>query len=245
MHGDTVMQGLDSLAVRAKEYYNAGARFAKWRSPFTVDMAQGRPTDVAIAANMTDLARYALICQSEGLVPIVEPDVSLVGSHTLEEAVAVNVKIHSLLYKSMLEHGVYMGGATVKTNIVNPGKDCTIKYTVDEIGQANVFFLEQCMPTSIRGVNYLSGGQSLSQALGRLDAINRAAKKRGGLPFNLSFSWSQALQLPLLELCSKPGGALKVEEMAEEYVKELKMAALAAKGELECGQSGGDHVPKE
>lgn len=74
-NGDTVMQGLDSLAVRCKEYYQAGARFAKWRSPISIDMEKGRPTSLAIRANMQDLARYALICQSEGLMPIVEPDI--------------------------------------------------------------------------------------------------------------------------------------------------------------------------
>jgi fructose-bisphosphate aldolase class 1 len=78
-NGDTVMQGLDSLAVRCKAYYSAGARFAKWRSPLVIDKEKGRPTDLAIRANMQDLARYALICQSEGLMPIVEPDVRYVG----------------------------------------------------------------------------------------------------------------------------------------------------------------------
>jgi fructose-bisphosphate aldolase class I len=100
-NGDTVMQGLDSLAARCKEYYAAGARFAKWRSPLVIDVDKGCPTDLAIRANMHDLARYALICQSEGLMPIVEPDISLSGSHTLEEAVDVNIRVQSELFKAM------------------------------------------------------------------------------------------------------------------------------------------------
>jgi fructose-bisphosphate aldolase class I len=100
-NGDTVMQGLDSLADRCKEYYAAGARFAKWRSPLVIDTEKLCPTDLAIKANMHDLARYALICQSEGLMPIVEPDISLSGSHTLEEAIDVNIRVQSELFKAM------------------------------------------------------------------------------------------------------------------------------------------------
>ena len=116
-NGDTVMQGLDSLNVRAKEYYDAGARFAKWRSPLVIDTAQGCPTDLAIRANMHDLARYALICQSEGLMPIVEPDISLSGTHTLEEAVDVNIRVQAELFKAMIDHGVFMDGSTLKPNV--------------------------------------------------------------------------------------------------------------------------------
>ena len=115
--GSTVMQGLDSLAARLEEYKKAGAVFAKWRSPLTIDEASGQPSDLVIEANMTDLARYALVCQDVGLVPIVEPDVSLSGSHTLEAAVAINTKIQSVLYRAMLEHGVFMEGAILKASV--------------------------------------------------------------------------------------------------------------------------------
>lgn len=87
------MQGLDSLADRCREYRRAGARFAKWRSPLTIDIKTGQPSDLVISANMKDLARYALICQDEGLVPIVEPDIGLKGCHDLETAVAINIKV--------------------------------------------------------------------------------------------------------------------------------------------------------
>lgn len=236
--GDTVMQGLDSLAVRCKEYYDNGARFAKWRSPLVIDMAKGCPTDLAIRANMQDLARYALICQSEGLMPIVEPDISLSGSHTLEEAVDVNIRVQSELFKAMIDHGVYMEGSTLKPNIVNPGKDCTKSYTVEEIAEANIFVFEQSFPVAMKGANYLSGGQSLETAAARLSAINRANKKG---PWNLSFSWSQALQLPLLELC-RGKGELQLEEMSKLYVEELKIASAAAFGQWEGNPGDGDHV---
>lgn len=176
------MQGLDSLAVRCKEYYKAGARFAKWRSPMVIDVSAGRPTNLAINANMQDLARYALICQSEGLMPIVEPDVSLAGTHTLEEAVDVNIRVQSELFKAMLDHGVFMAGSTLKPNIVNPGKDCPISYSIREIAEANIFVLKQSFPVAMKGANYLSGGQTLTEAASRLNAINQI---KGNCPWNL------------------------------------------------------------
>mmetsp|Transcript_23687 Transcript_23687/g.26137 ORF Transcript_23687/g.26137 Transcript_23687/m.26137 type:complete len:355 (+) Transcript_23687:48-1112(+) len=235
--GDTVMQGLDSLNVRCKEYYEGGARFAKWRSPLVIDMSKGCPTNLAIKANMQDLARYALICQSEGLMPIVEPDVSLTGTHTLEEAIDVNIRVQSELFKAMVDHGVYMAGSTLKPNIINAGRDCPTSYSVEEIAAANIFVLEQSFPVAMKGANYLSGGQSLEDAAARLSAIN---KNKGNGPWNLSFSWSQAIQLPVLALC-KGKGELQLEEMSKLYVDELKIASAAAKGEWDGKAGDGDH----
>jgi len=237
-NGDTVMQGLDSLNVRCKEYYAAGARFAKWRSPLVIDMEKKCPTDLAIKANMQDLARYALICQSEGLMPIVEPDISLTGTHTLEEAVDVNIRVQSELFKAMIDHGVYMAGSTLKPNIVNPGRDCPDSYTVEEIAEANIFVFEQSFPVAMKGCNYLSGGQDLTSAAARLSAINKANKKG---PWNLSFSWSQALQLPLLDLCKGKDG-FQLEAMSKLYVENLAIAGAAALGEHEFAKGEGDHV---
>mmetsp|Transcript_5049 Transcript_5049/g.5749 ORF Transcript_5049/g.5749 Transcript_5049/m.5749 type:complete len:380 (-) Transcript_5049:1034-2173(-) len=239
-NGDTVMQGLDSLAVRCKEYYEGGARFAKWRSPLVIDIEKGCPTDLAIKANMHDLARYALICQSEGLMPIVEPDVSLSGTHTLEQAVDINIKIQAELFKAMIDHGVYMPGTTLKPNIINPGRDCPVSYTVEEIAEANIYVLEQSFPVAMPGANFLSGGQTLEQGAARLSAMN---KVKGNAPWNLSFSWSQAIQLPLLDLC-KGKGELQFDEMSKLYVEELKIASAAALG-AHCWNDGdGDHVGK-
>ena len=171
------MQGLDSLSVRCKEYYDGGARFAKWRSPLVIDIEKGCPTDLAIKANMHDLARYALICQSEGLMPIVEPDVSLSGTHTLEQAVDINIKIQAELFKAMIDHGVYMPGTTLKPNIINPGKNCPVGYSVEEIAEANIYVLEQSFPVAMPGANFLSGGQTLAQGAARLSAMNKVKGK--------------------------------------------------------------------
>eukprot|EP00798_Chlamydomonas_sp_ICE-L_P029708 gene29708-5143_t len=238
-HGSTTMQGLDSLAARLEEYKAAGCVFAKWRSPMVIDEATGQPSDFVIEANMQDLARYALICQDVGLVPIVEPDVSLTGTHTLEAAVAINTKIQSVLYRAMLEHGVFMEGAILKSNIVNPGKSCPQAYTVDEIAQANVDVFRRVMPVAIRTANFLSGGQSLADASARLSVMNQ---KKGNFPVNLSFSWSAALQMPLFALCD---GELKLKEMEELYMHGLKVASAAAKGEITPEGGAGDHKPPQ
>ncbi|WIA16753.1 hypothetical protein OEZ85_013406 [Tetradesmus obliquus] len=235
--GSTHMQGLDSLAARLQEYKDAGAVFAKWRSPMAIDEANGQPSDFVIEANMLDLARYALICQDVGLVPIVEPDVSMAGTHTLESALAINTKIQSVLYRALLEHGVFMEGVILKSNIVNPGRQCPVPYSVDEIAQANVDLFKRVMPIAVRSANFLSGGQSLADAAARLSVMNQ---KKGNLPVNLSFSWSAALQMPLFALCQ---GGLRLPEMEALYLQELAVASAAAKGEYKPKAGEGDHKP--
>jgi len=236
--GATVMQGLDSLAARLKEYKEAGCEFAKWRSPLEIDVEAGQPSDLVIEANMRDLARYALICQAEGLVPIVEPDISLKGAHDLETAVRVNVKVQSELFHQMNLHGVYMEGAILKSNMVNPGKSCPTSYTVDEIAVANLQVFRRCFPTAMVTANFLSGGQSLEDAAARLDAINKHKTARD--PWNLSFSWSAALQMPLFQLCKGKDG-LQLEAMGDLYMKELAIAGAAARGEHTPAAGDGDH----
>ena len=239
--GSTAMQGLDSLAARLTEAKAAGCVFAKWRSPLSIDEATGQPSRLTIEANMRDLARYALICQDVGLVPIVEPDVSLLGTHSLEAAVAINTDIQSLLYRSMLEHGVFMEGCVLKSNIVNPGKRCPTAYSVTEIAQANLDVFRRCMPIAIRSANYLSGGQSLADASARLSVMNQLnAKSARPLSVNLSFSWSAALQMPLFALCN---GSLKLPEMEKLYLQELAVASAAALGKHQPKSGEGDHKP--
>merc|ERR1711865_760520 len=183
--------------------------FAKWRSPLVIDVTQGCPSELAIRANMHDLARYALICQSEGLMPIVEPDISLSGSHTLEQAIQMDIKVQAELFKAMIDHNVYMAGTTLKPNIVNPGRECTESYTVEEIAAANIFVFEQSFP----------------DAAARLSAINQYAQASDtNYPWNLSFSWSAAIQLPVLNLCENSNGKLLLDDMSKLYIEELQIA---------------------
>ena len=135
-----------------------------------------------------------------------------------------------------------MKGALLKPNMINPGKSCPKYYSVEELGKANIVVLRRCMPAAMRGVNFLSGGQSLENAAARLNAINLA---KGNSPWNLSFSWSQALQLPLLDLCKNnpPGSPLPIAEMTALLQKELVIAGAAAAGKFVPQPGQGDHVP--
>jgi len=240
--GETVMQGLDSLAVRLASYREAGCVFAKWRSPLTVDVAAGKPSQLAIEANMVDQARYALICQSEGIVPIVEPDLVLAGTHTLEDAVEVNVRVLNSLFAAMAAHGVHMDGCILNVNMVNAGLGCAdAPYSAEAIADANLRALRRSLPVACRTVNYLSGGQSLADAAARLNAINVLKAARGGdryAPWNLSYSWSAAIQMPLFQLCNDAslerhaGTNLPLKAMATQYVANLKVASAAALGKM-------------
>lgn len=234
--GETCMQGLDSLALRCREYKAAGCSFAKWRSPLQIDVAKGTPSALAIETNMRDLARYALICQAEGLVPIVEPDLVLKGAHALDDAVEANARVNMELFRALADYGVHMEGCVLKTNLVNPGKDCGLAYTVEDIADANLRVLRRVLPVAINSVNYLSGGQTLEEAAARLSAINKLKQRRGGdkyAPWNLSFSWSACIQLPLFQLCKTEqpdASGLPRAKIQELYVANLKIASQAALG---------------
>ena len=146
----------------------------------------------------------------------------------------------------MIQHGVYMEGCTLKPNIVNPGKSCPQAYTVDQIAEANLFVLAQSFPTAMPGLNYLSGGQSLAVAAARLSCINKLKNEdlRGRYPWNISFSWSQALQLPLLNLC-RESKTFDFDRMGFLYVEELRIARDASLGKYDWGFGEGDHIPPE
>lgn len=140
----------------------------------------------------------------------------------------------------MIDHGVYMEGSTLKPNLVNPGKACPTHFTCEQIAQANIDVLTRVFPCAMPGANFLSGGQTLENAAARLSKINQL---KGKAPWNLSFSWSQALQLPMLQLC-KGKGELVLDEMSNLYLEELKIAGAAALGEYTPPEAGaGDHVP--
>jgi len=238
-NSETYMQGLDGLAGRCRGYRAAGCRFAKWRSPLTIDVAAGTPSALAIETNCRDLARYALICQAEGLVPIVEPDLVLKGAHSLEDAVEANSRVLGELVRGLQDYGVHLPGTLLKTNLVRQGRDCATAYTPEAIADANLRVLRRVLPVAIAGVNYLSGGLSLAEGTAILNAMNVLKAKRGGpgyAPWNLSFSWSACIQLPLFDLCKTlPADAsgLPRKEIQELYVKNLSVACASAKGALQ------------
>nr|AZL94427.1 iron ABC transporter substrate-binding protein [Nephromyces sp. MMRI]AZL94428.1 iron ABC transporter substrate-binding protein [Nephromyces sp. MMRI]AZL94429.1 iron ABC transporter substrate-binding protein [Nephromyces sp. MMRI]AZL94430.1 iron ABC transporter substrate-binding protein [Nephromyces sp. MMRI]AZL94431.1 iron ABC transporter substrate-binding protein [Nephromyces sp. MMRI] len=188
-------QGLDGLAQRCSEYYNAGARFAKWRAVLSIDQANGKPSMLAINTAADALSKYAVICQENGLVPIVEPEILSDGSHGIEVCARVTEKVLATLFKSMSDHGVLLEGALLKPNMVTPGVDCPQKEDAATIAFFTVRTLRRTVPPALPGVVFLSGGQSEEEASVNLNAMNAMQPH----PWILSFSYGRALQASCLK----------------------------------------------
>ncbi len=186
--GETITEGLDGLPKRMKEYYELGARFAKWRAVIVID-ADGRPTEGAVRANMAALARYAAICQEADIVPIVEPEVLMDGAHTIERNYAVTEFVLKTLYDELYTHRVWLEGTILKPNMVIPGEDAA-KASPEQVAEWTVKLFKNCVPTAVPGIAFLSGGQSDVEATANLDAI----AKLGPHPWGITFSYGRALQ---------------------------------------------------
>jgi fructose-bisphosphate aldolase class I len=229
---EKVSQGLDGLPERMAEYANKGAKFAKWRSVIAIDT--DIPTDTCIEANGYVLARYARICQEVGIVPIVEPEVLFDGKHTSEECEKVIARTFDALFKQMQKYAVYMPGAILKTSMVLPGKESGTAIDHDDVAERTVRVLHDHVPHEIGGVVFLSGGQTSNDAFINL---NRIAKK-GPHPWGITFSYSRALQDPVLKAWAK--NRSEKEEVKKLFYQQLKFASDASKGELDESQLQGD-----
>lgn len=190
---EVITEGLDGLRDRLTEYAALGARFAKWRAVLRI--GDGCPTTTCIEAHAHALARYAALAQEVGLVPIVEPEVLMDGSHELGRCAEVTVMTLRAVYAELARHRVVLEATLLKPNMVLPGKDCPVQVSDDEIADATVAALRQTVPAAVPGIVFLSGGQTDEQATSRLDALNR----RGPQPWELSFSFGRALQAPVLK----------------------------------------------
>ena len=169
--GETVTEGLDGLRERLAEYYELGARFAKWRAVITI--GDGIPTDACIDANAHALARYAALCQEAGLVPIVEPEVLMDGDNTIETCDDVTGRTLRALYAALYAFDVHLRGTLLKPNMVIAGKGSHVQATTEQIATMTVHNLKRHVPALVPGVVFLSGGQSEVQATANLNAINR------------------------------------------------------------------------
>jgi len=194
--GETVTEGLDGLRERLAEYRELGARFAKWRGVITI--GPGIPTAACIATNAHALARYAALCQEAGIVPIVEPEVLMDGSHTLEQCrVATEATLRAVFIELDLQ-GVQLEGMILKPNMVLPAFDCPQQDTPEQVADATIDTLLRTVPAIVPGIAFLSGGQPGVLASQRLNAMN--ARFKGRLPWAVTFSYSRAVQQPALEL---------------------------------------------
>ncbi len=192
-HGDEkVTEGLDGLRERLAEYAAMGAKFAKWRAVITI--GENMPTSACIEANCHALARYAALCQEAGIVPMVEPEVLMDGTHSLDECYEVTELTLRSLFNQMYEQNVFLEGAILKASMVVSGSGAENRADVGEVARATVECLLNSVPATLAGVVFLSGGQSDEQASAHLDAMNRL----GEFPWPLSFSYGRALQAPAL-----------------------------------------------
>jgi len=187
--GETITEGLDGLRDRLAEYREMGARFAKWRA--VIHIADGLPSRACISANAHALARYAALCHEAGLVPIVEPEVLMDGSHSIERCEEVTSMMLNAVFEALLGQRVALESMLLKPNMIVPGKASLRPASVDDVATVTLRCLRRHVPAAVPGIVFLSGGQSERLATAHLDAINRLAEPK---PWRISFSYGRALQ---------------------------------------------------
>lgn len=190
--GELITEGLDGLSQRLNEYRNLGAKFAKWRAVIKIN--QDLPTQYCIESNAYVLARYASLSQEAEIVPVIEPEVLMDGDHDISVCEKVTSLVLKSVFSQLYNHRVYIEGILLKPNMVLPGKQSSQKTSAQEVAEATVRTLKRVVPAALPGILFLSGGQSPQQATENLNAINGI----GDTPWVLSFSFSRALQEPVM-----------------------------------------------
>jgi len=221
--GDLITQGLDGLAERLQAYKQKGARFAKWREVYAID--KHVPTHHGIEANAEMLARYAAVCQAEGLVPIVEPEVLMDGDHDIERHAEVTEAVQHAVFHALHRHHVALELMILKPNMVLPGKDRR-RAPADEVAEATVKVLRRTVPAAVPSINFLSGGQGPEEATENLNAINRHSPDA---PWNLTISYGRALQQTALHAWM--GKAENIPAAQQALLKRAYLNHLAMLGE--------------
>lgn len=192
---ETATQGLDGLADRAKAFYAQGVRFAKWRA--VLKIGDGMPSDLSINETAHSLARYGSICQQNGLVPIIEPEILQDGAHNIDVCARVSERVFSATMKAMLDHNLIIEGTLLKPNMVTPGAQCPDRNNSAEIAWYTVRTLSRTIVPALPGITFLSGGQSEEEASLNLNAMN--ALTNVAKPWALTFSYGRALQQSVLK----------------------------------------------
>ena len=222
---EKITEGLDGLRERLIEYFNLGAKFAKWRAVITIE--DSIPSDLCINSNAHALARYAALCQENGIVPIVEPEVLMDGEHTIERCYDVTKKTLDVVFNELIAHGVNLKGICLKPNMIIDGTLISKKSSSKTIAEKTISCFKEVVPEDVPGIVFLSGGQTEIEATENLDQMN----KIGNLPWNLSFSYGRALQASALQAWS---GKVENEEIASAtFDHRAKMNSLATLGKWE------------
>lgn len=208
--GEKVTEGLDGLRDRLKEYFQMGARFAKWRA--VIAIGDGIPSRGCIEANANILALYASLCQEAGLVPIVEPEVLMEGTHDLQVCFTVTEQVLRTVFNQLYLQGVMLEGTILKPNMVIPGLSCPKQASIDEVADATIQCLRQSVPAAVGGIAFLSGGQSGELASAHLNAMH--VRYQSKLPWPLAFSFARAIQQPAMEIWDGKDENIKAAQQA-------------------------------
>ncbi|BBN00803.1 fructose-bisphosphate aldolase, class I [Marchantia polymorpha subsp. ruderalis] len=227
--GETATQGLDGLAERCRRYYQQGARFAKWRAVIKVD-SEKHPSSTAIMENAHGLARYAQICQANGLVPIVEPEVTLGdGDYSIERTAYISEKVNSHVFRFLNEYNVILEGILLKPNMILPGLDVPTP-APEEVAKYTVRTMLRSIPAAVPGIHFLSGGMSEEEATLNLNAL----QAYGPTPWSLTFSYGRALQSSTLKIWSG-------KEENWDAAQQRLVALAKANSEAQLGKYTGPH----
>ncbi|XP_029053352.1 fructose-bisphosphate aldolase-like, partial [Osmia bicornis bicornis] len=223
---ENTTEGLDSLQERCIQYKRDGCHFAKWRCTYTI--SESTPSQLAMAANANVLARYASICQSARIVPIVEPEILNTGNHGINRALEVHEDVLSILFRALNEHRVYLEGIILKPAMVLSGIQNTMNCTSQIVAEYTLTALERTVPPAVPAVLFLSGGQSDTDSVLNLNAINTYEGKK---PWTLSFCYGRALQNEAMKVWS--GNAENIEKAQETFLERAKLCSEAALGQAQ------------
>jgi len=225
--GEKVTEGLDGLRDRLAEYFQIGARFAKWRAVIT--LGDGIPSRGCIEANAMALARYAALCQEAGLVPVIEPEVLMAGEHSLEWCREVTGEVLRTVFAQLYTQRVLLEGMILKPNMVLPGLSCPKQEGLDEVADGTVRCLLRVVPAAVPGIMFLSGGQPPELASARLNAMNLRFKSR--LPWALAFSFARAIEQPALDIWQ--GKEVNLPAAQKVLIHRAKCDRTARRGEYD------------
>ena len=222
--GEKITQGLDGLDDRLKEYRKMGARFAKWRA--VINITEDNPSGYCISTNAHALARYAGLCQANDIVPIVEPEILMDGSHDIDDSFVVTEEVLHTVFFELYSQGVQYEQMILKPNMVLSGYDANDRASVDEVADATLQCFARTVPAAVPGIAFLSGGQSDEDATSHLNRMNQILDENK--PWNLSFSYGRALQQPAIKTWL--GKSENVTAAQDALINRAKLNSLATVG---------------
>jgi fructose-bisphosphate aldolase class I len=232
--GEVVTQGLDDLTERLKEYFDMGARAAKWR--MVANIGAGIPTEQNVLFNCIQMVRYAELCHEAGIVPIVEPEVIFKGSHDLAKAEEVTTQVLRKLFELLQWYGVDLKGVILKSSMVLAGSDFPEQTPPEKVAETTIRTFKNSVPHDIPGIVFLSGGQTPERATANLNAIAKVEIQEGNLPWEFAFSFSRGIEEPVQKAWR--GEKANVAKAQDALIERLRLNSLADAGEYQKSMEG-------